>query len=229
MCGRYTLYDTEDMGARFNLKKQPHFVSKDNYNVAPRQWLPIIFVDEEAGRIAEPMQWGFIPFWSKDPSKGPRPINTKSETVFDSRMWLGSIRRYRCIVPSRGFYEWKAVNEKMKIPYLIRPKDQELFGFAGVYSVWNDVEGKPLYSFSIMTTRPNDQMVPIHDRMPVILHPDQEKVWLDHSISEREVLEQYLQPYDKPLEIFQVSDEVNSPRNNDRHLLEPVGSANSGT
>lgn len=229
MCGRYTLYDTEDMGPRFNLKEQLHFVSKDNYNVAPRQWLPIVFIDEEKGRIAEPMQWGFIPFWSKDPSTGPRPINTKSETVFDSRLWLGSIRHYRCLVPSRGFYEWKKVNEKMKIPYLIRPKDQELFGFAGIYSIWNDVEGRPLYSFSIMTTKPNKQMEPIHDRMPVILHPDQEKLWLDHTVSEREVIEEFLRPYEEKLEIYQVSDEVNSPRNNDRQLLDPAGATNSGS
>jgi putative SOS response-associated peptidase YedK len=78
MCGRYTLFETKD---------------------------PVIFDDEEMGRIAEPMQWGFTPFWSKDPSKGPRPINTKSETAFESKLWLPSMRHHRCIVPARGFYE----------------------------------------------------------------------------------------------------------------------------
>jgi putative SOS response-associated peptidase YedK len=91
MCGRYTLYETKDLGPRFN--------------VAPRQWLPMIVEDPEKGRVAEPMQWGFIPPWSKDPSKGPRPINTKSETAFDSRMWKGAVAHHRCLVPARGFYE----------------------------------------------------------------------------------------------------------------------------
>lgn len=223
MCGRYTLYDTEDLGERFELAHQQQFVSKDNYNVAPRQWLPIIFDDEEMGRIAEPMQWGYIPMWSKDPSKGPRPINTKSETVFENRMWIGSIRHHRCLVPARGFYEWKPVNEKMKIPYFIHPKDQSLFSFAGIFSIWNDVEGRPLYSFSIMTTRPNKEMEPIHDRMPVILHPDQEATWLNRTIDEREIIEPYLQPYtDGGLDVYRVSEEVNSPRHNDRHLVDAV-------
>lgn len=224
MCGRYALFDTRDLGPRFNLKRQPRFVSEDNYNIAPRQWLPVIFEDEEMGRIAEPMQWGFIAPWSKDPTKGPRPINTKSETVFESRLWLGSIRHYRCLVPARGFYEWKHVNEKMKIPYFIRPNDQELFAFAGIYSVWNDVEGRPLYSFSILTMRPNKEMVRIHDRMPVILRPGQEASWLDRRISERDRLAQFFVPYDDgKLEIYRVGGDINSPRNNDHYLIDGVG------
>src|SRR5436305_4875312 len=91
MCGRYTLYETKDLGPRFNLATQPKFVSQDNYNVAPRQWLPVIVEDQEKGRIAEPKQWGFIPPWSKDPSKGPRPIHNRSETAVDSRMWKGAV------------------------------------------------------------------------------------------------------------------------------------------
>lgn len=223
MCGRYTLYDTKDLGKRFSLEHQQQFMSKDNYNVAPRQWLPVIFEDEEMGRIAEPMQWGYIPMWSKDPTKGPRPINTKSETAFESRMWIGSMRHHRCLIPARGFYEWKQVNEKMKVPYFIHPKDQLLFSFAGLYSIWNDVEGRPLYSFSILTTRPNEEMKAIHDRMPVILHPDQEATWLDRHIDEREQLEPMLEPYTNGgLELYRVSDEVNSPRNNDSHLVQAV-------
>lgn len=223
MCGRYTLFEAKDLGPRFNLAKQPHFVSKDNYNVAPRQWLPVVFEDEEAGRVAEPMQWGFIPHWAKDISKTFRPINTRSETVFDSGMWLGAVRHHRCLVPSRGFYEWKSVSEKMKVPYFIHPKDQKLFGFAGIYSIWKDVEDRPVYSFSILTTAPNQEMQPIHDRMPVILHPGQEASWLSRRISERDELADFLVPYeDNGLEIYKVSGDVNSPRNNDKHLVEHI-------
>lgn len=223
MCGRYTLYETGDLGKRFQLDHQKQFKSKDNYNVAPQQWLPVIFDDEEMGRIAEPMQWGYIPMWSKDPTKGPRPINTKAETAFESRMWIGSMRHHRCLVPARGFYEWKHVNERMKVPYFIHPKDQALFSFAGIYSIWNDVEGRPLYSFSILTTRPNREMIEVHDRMPVILHPGQEATWLNRHIDEREVIEPFLKPYkDGGLELYRVSDEVNSTRNNDSHLVQAI-------
>src|SRR5438552_15705114 len=107
MCGRYALYDIEDLGPRFTLAASPVFVSQDNYNVAPRQWLPVISEDPEKGRIAEPMQWGFIPPWSNDSSKGQRPINAKSETAFVSRMWKGVVSHQKFLVPARSFYEWK--------------------------------------------------------------------------------------------------------------------------
>lgn len=220
MCGRYALFDTKDLGPRFGVKRQtPGFVSEDNYNIAPRQWVPIVFENEERERVIEPMQWGFIAPWSKDPRRGPRPINTKSETVFENRLWSGAIQHHRCLVPARGFYEWKLVNETVKIPYFIRPIDQELCAFAGIYSVWHDVEGKPLYTFSILTTQPTKEMEAIHDRMPVIIRPEQETSWLDRRNSERERLAAFLVPYDGKLAIYRVSGDVNSPRNNDRHLI----------
>jgi len=83
---------------------------------------------------------GFIPLWSKDPSKGQRPINTKSETAFDSRMWKGAIAHHRCLVPARGFYGVEADKRPLEVRYFIHPKDQALFAFAGIYSVWHDVE-----------------------------------------------------------------------------------------
>src|SRR5258708_5628472 len=110
-CGRYTLYETKDLGPRFNLTTQPKFVSQDNYNVAPSQWLPVIIEDPEHCRIAEPMQWGFIPPWSNDPSKGPRPINTKSETVFNIPMWNGAIAHHHCLLPTRAFYDSNRIPE----------------------------------------------------------------------------------------------------------------------
>ena len=99
-----------------------------------------------------------------------------------------------------------------------------LFAFAGIYSVWHDVENKPLYSFSIMTTGPNREMEPIHDRMPVILTPEHETRWLDLQYREREQLADLLVPYeDGMLEMYAVSEDVNSPRHNDKHLVEAVG------
>ena len=167
------------------------------------------------------MQWGFIPFWSKDPSKGPRPINTMAEHAFDSPMWRGAMKDHRCLIPARGFYEWKVLPDNSKVPYYIHPKDIDLLSFAGIYSVWKDVEGLPLYTFSIMTTEPNKEMEPIHNRMPVILHPDQEAIWLDPQYSEREQLADLLVPYeDNGLEIYRVSKDVSNTRNNDKHLVE---------
>jgi putative SOS response-associated peptidase YedK len=228
MCGRYALYETKDLGPRFNLATKPTFVSKDNYNVAPRQRLPVVYTDPEKGRVAEPMQWGLLPFFARDPRQRFRPINTVSETAFDTPMWREAVKHHRCLVPTRGFYEWQKFygdNGKVerKVPYFIHPKRMGLFSFAGIYSIWKDVEGLPLYTFSIMTTGPNKEMRPIHDRMPVILHPDQEALWLDPQYSERSQLADLLFPYeDNGLEIYKVSEDVNSTRNNNPHLVEAV-------
>lgn len=224
MCGRYTLYES-DLDKRFNLASKPHFISKDNYNVAPRQRLPVIY--QVAGdRVAELMQWGFLPFFAKDPTKSFRPINTVSETAFEKPMWREAVKHHRALIPARGFYEWDRIlgNDGVdrKVPYFIRPKDVELFSFAGIYSVWKDVEGLPLYSFSIMTTSPQEQMKHIHDRSPVILRPEQEAFWLDPQYSEQDQLAELLVPYQGELEIYEVSDDVNSTRNNDKHLIEAL-------
>lgn len=222
MCGRYTLYSAKDLAPRFNLAAKPKFVSQDNYNVAPRQNLPIIYL-QNGQRQAELMSWGFIPFWAKDLSKERRPINTISETAWEKPMWRQAIKSHRCLVPARGFYEWKPLADGTKQPYYIHPKGTELFSFAGIYSAWEDVEKHPMHTFSILTTEPNKEMEPIHNRMPVILRPDQEDVWLDPANSQPALLAELLRPFeDGKLEIHKVSKDVNSPRNNDKHLVETV-------
>jgi putative SOS response-associated peptidase YedK len=102
---------------------------------------------------------------------------------------------------------------------------QELFAFAGVYDTWHDAEGRELRSYSILTTEPNAEMAGIHNRMPVILQQDDEAVWLDSSLEEREVLESLLRPYpDGKLAMHEVSSDVNVVRNNEAKLIYPVNS-----
>ncbi len=227
MCGRYTLYQTEQLAPRFNLAAKPKFISRDNYNVAPGQQLPVI-VRSGDKTVAEVMKWGFVPFWSKDPTRGLRPINTVSESAFEKPMWREAVKHHRCLVPSRGFYEWKKIFKAdgkldRRQAYFIHPRDQELFAFAGIYSVWRDAEGHPFPTFSIMTTGPNKQMEKIHNRMPVILNPKEETDWLNPSYDQTGQLAKLLDPYDDgKLDIYRVSDEVNSPSNNDRSLLSEV-------
>ena len=225
MCGRYTLYEITDLEHRFDLATKPQFVSKDNYNAAPMQRMPIVF-QEDNKRMAELMQWGFLPSFARDPSKSFRPINTVSETAFEKPMWREAVKHHRALIPSRGFYEWRKflnTNGKVerKVPYFIHPKDIDIFSFAGIYSIWKDVEGLPLYTFSIMTTTPNKEMEEIHNRMPVILCPEQEASWLSLPYSEQGQLADLLVPYeDGGLDIYKVSEDVNSPRNNNEHLVE---------
>jgi len=227
MCGRYVLYDADEIDERFAVGPHAAFDTPDSYNIAPSQTLPVIYQKDEV-RIMQPMQWGFVPFWSKDPTQEIRPINTKSETVFTSRMWRDAIKKHRCLVPARGFYEWKRLNNAngrsiKKQPYFVHPKDQELFAFAGIYSVWQHGTNQPLFTYSIMTTKPNKELASIHNRMPVILRPETEALWLDPDYAEQTVLTELLTPYrDNQLLVTPVSKAVNSPKNNQSTLIQPV-------
>jgi len=223
MCGRYTLYDTAHFRDAFRVDKNTQLDLKDNYNVSPGQYMPVITSDG-IGKQLSLMKWGFIPPWTKDISKGYKPINAKSETAFESPMWRSAILHHRCLVPSHGFYEWQVQEDgKTKVPYFIYPKYNQLFSFAGLYSTWKDVEGKDIQSFTIMSTEPNKEMAPIHDRMPVILTPGEETNWLSPHNDNRERLEPLLHPYhDNGLEMYKVSSDVNSPRNNDKNLVQAL-------
>ncbi len=218
MCGRYTLFGTKELTKRFNLGSKAGQIHA-NYNVAPGQMMPVIVDDNGKNQILI-MKWGLVPVWAKDSTIGYKLINARAESVFDKPMWKGSVMHKRCLVPSSGFYEWKAVDEKTKQPYFIQPKDGGMFSFAGVFSSWKDAEGKELLTFSIITTEPNKEMAKIHNRMPVILHPEDEDKWLRPSSETRSDIESLLRPLeDGALQMHTVSRDVNSPKVNEERLI----------
>lgn len=227
MCGRYTLHQKADnLAKRFNLAKVPA-KNPENYNVAPGQMMPVITEDEN-GRHLEIMRWGLVPQWAKDPSIGYKLINARSESIFEKPMWRNVVKRKRAIIPADGFYEWKKPTDPKgrKQPFYIHPRQADLFGFAGIWETWKDVNGQEVKSYSIVTTEPNKEMRDIHDRMPVILHAEDEASWLSPAHNDdRAVIEALLRPYqDNGLEIYEVSSEVNSVRNNVQGLTYPLES-----
>jgi putative SOS response-associated peptidase YedK len=142
-------------------------------------------------------------------------------------MWKGLVSKKRALIPADGFYEWKKPehSKDLKQPFYIHPKQTDLFSFAGIWSSWKDVEGVEFKTYSIITTSPNKEMTSVHNRMPVILHPEDEPKWLESSRVEQEDLEPFLHPYeDGGLEMFEVSRDVNVARNNDEKLILPINS-----
>lgn len=220
MCGRYTLYQADNLSDRYNLATKSLIVLKDNYNVAPGQNMPIITKDK-VGNNVELMRWGLIPPWAKDIKIGYRLINARAESLFDKPMWRSAIEHYRCLVPAKGFYEWKVLPDgKSKQPFYIHPKDQDIFSFAGLWSAYKDAEGYEIKSFSIITTSPNKEMAEVHNRMPVILKPSEETHWLEPSLKSKEVISAFLHPCeDDKFDLYMVSPDVNAPANNDEHLI----------
>lgn len=230
MCGRYTLHKkVDDIAKRYNLATVPTGIREEfeNFNVAPGQLMPVITETSESKRKLEIMKWGLIPFWAKDPKIGYKLINARDDGIFDKPTWRSVILRKRCLIPADGFYEWKKTGEGKKVhkqPFYIRlPKQNELFSFAGVWDTWKDVEGLEHNTYSIITTEPNKEMASVHNRMPVILHPEDEASWLEPTKVTRSDIEPLLRPFeDGGLDLYEVSSDVNSTKNNEEKLVYPL-------
>src|SRR5262249_19686163 len=140
------------------------------------------------------LKWGLIPSWAKDAAIGYRMINARADTVAQKPSYRSAFRRRRCLLVADGFYEWQKTNDK-KQPFFIGMKDESPFAFAGLWEHWENPEGEPIESCTIITTEANDLVKEIHDRMPVILPPKNYPVWLDPEVQDPEKLQKLLAQY----------------------------------
>ena len=191
------------------------------YNIRPTQDV-ITVVSEEGRPVARPMRWGLIPSWAK-PEKLPRnTFNARDDRLASSGMWRGPFSRSRGVVPATGFFEWKKTDGS-KQPMFISPKNGEVLQFAAVYDSWINDNGETVESCAIVTTRANDFMSSIHDRMPAILDEETVELWLDPATTSSDSLQSILMPAsDDLLKAVPVSTRVNSYKNDDPGLLEEV-------
>jgi len=224
MCGRFTLTATfEEIIDRFDIQS---FLEEElyspSYNIAPSQSVLAVINDGRVNRMGF-LKWGFIPPWAKDLSIGNKMINARAETISEKPSFRNAFKKKRCIVIADSFYEWKRHEDKTKTPMRIKLKSNELFAMAGIWEGWKSPDGKTLYTCSVITTVPNDLMKDIHDRMPVILKREDEKIWLDPEISDTTRLKPLLVPFDEnEMETYEVSSLVNSPKNNSIELIQKI-------
>ena len=211
MCGRYTLTKGIDaVQARFNVLFNPALY-KPRYNVAPTQNVPVI-TSQDGRNQGEFMRWGLVPMWAKDIKIGYRMINARAETLGEKSAWSRLLKRRRCLIPADGFYEWKKDGSKTGVPHRIVLQGEDLFAFAGLWDEWRSPDGETIRSCTIITTESNALIAPIHDRMPVILHPEAEEFWLDTALEDTETLTRMLAPYrSDDMEAYPVSTLVNKP------------------
>lgn len=217
MCGRFSLaISKERLQKRFQVET-PEEVAF-NYNISPTQSAYVITND--APHQLQYLQWGLIPYWSKDAKVGNNLINARCETIAGKPSFRIPIRRRRCIVLADGFYEWRKEG-RQRIPYRITRREDPLMSFAGLWDEWRSPTGEVLTTFAIITTTPNAEMSSLHDRMPVLLEGESLQEWL-HDLPLDRVLNHLKPPPDGILDVFPVSKRINSVHSNSPDLYQRV-------
>lgn len=227
MCGRYTnLFTWKQLHRLMGLTTPP--LEKDfvpRYNIAPTQLAPVVRADDRGGvRALAMLRWGLVPSWAKEIKIGASMINARAEAIETKPAFRTALKRRRCIVPVSGFYEWKKLADgKSKQPYYIHSSSEdEPLAFAGLWERWQPPDAEAVETFTIITTSPNQMMKSLHDRMPVILAPEDVDRWLDPANHDAAVLLPLLKPApDDSLVYYPVSTLVNSPRNDEQACIQP--------
>ncbi len=177
MCGLYSFRRApEETRSLFNYIEQPDFPPRPY--VTPGSPIAIVRSDSSGQRHFALVRWGLIPSWVKEVSGKPL-INARGETILVKPSFKNAMKRRRCLIPTDGFYEWEGDIPGQKRPYHIHRPDNGLFAFAGVWEHWMGADGSEMESAAIVTTDPNLEISRIHDRSPVVIHPQDFEKWLD--------------------------------------------------
>jgi putative SOS response-associated peptidase YedK len=222
MCGRFTLAISPDQLREAFPWLEAAEAPPPRFNIAPSQ--PVAVIPNEGERRLDYFVWGLVPSWAKDPKIGSRMINARAETVAEKPSFRAAFRRRRCLIPASGFYEWKAEpGSKRKTPHYIQLKSGQPFAFAGLWENWFSPDGSQLLSTAIITTRPNDLVVDIHNRMPVILPAAAYDAWLAPGEADPGELMPLLAPYPaNEMQAYPVSTLVNNPANDSPECVLPA-------
>jgi putative SOS response-associated peptidase YedK len=224
MCGRFYLdVMMDELEAYFSLQATTISV-KPRYNIAPSQDI-LAVVAANGEKVLSTFHWGLIPFWAKDEKIGYKMINARAETVATKPAFRAAFKYRRCLIPCSGFYEWRKENNS-KQPYCFRPTNQPMFALAGLYEHWQDQSGREIDSCTILVGEANQDVAPIHDRMPIILKAGDFDRWLNPEIQIKEQLLPLLKP--SPIgevEHYPVSRAVNSPSNDHADLISDISSS----
>ncbi|WP_096434967.1 SOS response-associated peptidase [Alteribacter populi] len=224
MCGRYTLYaDPDFLEREFEIENATDvFPIEHRYNIAPSQDVLSIVAGKHANRAGF-MRWGLIPTWAKDSSIGYKMINARSETAHEKPSFRSLIQKRRCLIIASGFYEWRKEGIK-KQPYYIQLSSKEPFVFAGLWDRWKH-DGDTIVSCTILTTKANEKMATLHDRMPVILDREERQDWLNGNITDPHLLEPLYTPYSsEKMSYYPVTSFVSSPKNEGPACIEEMTS-----
>lgn len=252
MCGRYALpIEPENLPSEFGKQHlevdqqlDTDRATSHRYNIGPTEYAPVYYMrlsietkerySETAKHLVRYMKWGMIPKWIKGKSELNSRIptfNARYENIDKNRLWVSSINQ-RCVIPIKGYYEWKKIehpNGKIqKQPYYIKRKDEKLMFLAGLYSR-SVIEGKDVFSYTIITWNAPKCLAWLHDRMPVVLDPETDdfEKWLDSGGEKKhwKDVKDFLKIYDGKsgkLEWYAVDRKVGNMKNEDPTFVKPL-------
>jgi putative SOS response-associated peptidase YedK len=225
MCGRYVRRsDKQRIAEHFRIDPTTLPDLEPSYNIAPQTFQPIVRLNRHTReREIVMMRWGLVPFWAKDPKIGYSTINAKAETIATAPAFREAFKFRRCLVPADLFYEWQKIDAKTKQPFAIGLKDGSPYAFAGLWERWRDPKTRePLETFTIITTDPNELLEPLHNRMPVILQPQDYERWLQPGDPEQPPVD-LLRPYPaEQMTAWKVDKQVGNARTDTESCIAPL-------
>lgn len=221
MCGRYSITTPVEGLRQLFRFSGPALNLQPRWNVAPTQQAPVVRLRKDGSRELRMLRWGLVPFWAKDDRGGARMINARGETVAEKPAFREAFKARRCLVPADGFYEWETLGATpSKQPLLFRMADGRPFAFAGLWERWHPKDGgTPLETFTIVNTAANDIMAQYHDRVPIVLAPEDYATWLDPNADARPLLKA---PPSEWFTATRVGTRVNNVRNDDPECAAPA-------
>lgn len=224
MCGRFTLRTRLTLLVQL-FRMQMHDELVPRYNIAPTQQVLACRQTADGSREGVSLRWGLIPSWAKEEKIGSSLINARAETVAEKPSFRTAFKRRRCLVLADGYYEWKAGTPKQ--PHFIHMADDRPFALAALWESWRGPKeaplAEPLETCTLITTTANELTAKVHDRMPVILPPEEYDYWLDPAFEGTDKLLSLLKPYPSDeMALYPVSTYVNNARNEGERALQPA-------
>ena len=189
------------------------------WNAAPTSQLPVV-ISNLRQRTLTLMRWGLVPAWAKNIKIGHSMFNARAEDIANRPAFRGAWKAgRRCLVVADGYYEWRDSDRQ---PFAVALGNRGPMTFAGLWDIWHGPDGKPLKSFAIVTTKANEFLKPLHNRMPALLAQDCWPAWLGETVASENDLKSMLKPYPgKGMIFWAVDRRVGNVRNDSPELFAP--------
>lgn len=221
MCGRVRLpEDISEIKQDLKIEWDKLGDYQPHWNVPPTADLPVVTY-APGGRTLEKMRWGLIPAWAKDLKIGVSTFNARSDSIDTKPAFRQSWKMgRRCLVVTDGYYEWRKTDKQ---PFAMALGNRGPMILAGLWDTWKGPEGVTIKSVAVITTEASERLAQVHDRMPVLLDPDQWAAWLGELNSTSEELKAMLKPYPaERMAFWPVDKRVGNVRNDQRDLADPI-------